>query len=422
MPGRTLARRVVTRVRGYFRSWSLPDAAKHQLRRDALGVPTVDPGSERVIDAGLDWLCVAQDRSATPDGGVARDYSLIRGWASSYPETTGYIVPTFLAHAKGADPKNLRQRARRMLDWLVGIQLPSGAFQGGKIDSKPVTPVTFNTGQILLGLAEGASKLGTGTYGDATQRAADWLVATQDGDGCWRAYPTPFATPGEKTYETHVAWGLLEAARLYPDRGYAESALANLHWAIGKQRENGWLDDCCLQDATQPLTHTIGYALRGLLEGHRFTPDGRIFAAAKRTADALLRVLQPDGFLPGKLRSDWSAAASWACLTGTAQIAHCWLMLYSATNDERYRRAGEIANGYVRRTVSVDGPPEIRGGVKGSFPVDGAYGRFQYLNWAPKFLIDSLVLQSHVTGVASKGVESGSMKTIDADRAGFASP
>lgn len=39
------------------------------------------------------------------------------------------------------------------------------------------------------------------------RRAADWLVETQDADGCWRRHPTPFAEPGEKVYETHVAWG-----------------------------------------------------------------------------------------------------------------------------------------------------------------------------------------------------------------------
>ena len=36
-----------------------------------------------------------------------------------------------------------------MLDWLVSIQMPSGAFQGGTIGESPVVPVTFNTGQIL---------------------------------------------------------------------------------------------------------------------------------------------------------------------------------------------------------------------------------------------------------------------------------
>ena len=56
-------------------------------------------------------------------------------------------------------------------------------------------------------------------------------------------------------------------------------------------------------------------------------------------------------------------------------------------------RAGQAANGFLRRTVRTTGAPEIRGGVKGSFPVDGDYGTYEYLSWAGKFLIDSLILE-----------------------------
>jgi hypothetical protein len=287
-----------------------------------------------------------------------------------------------------------------MLDWLVGIQLPSGAFQGGKVDSRPITPVTFNTGQILLGLAAGERAFGT--YGAAVQRAADWLVTTQDSDGCWRQYPTPYAIPGEKTYETHVAWGLLEAARLFPNRGYGEAALRNFRWAMGKQRENGWFQDCCLSNPASPLTHTLAYALRGLVEGYRYSHDAAIISVARRTAEAFLPLLRGDGFLAGTWNEDWSPGQRWACLTGTAQIAHCWLLLHQETPDVRYREAAFRANAYVRRTVRLDGPEGIKGGVKGSFPVDGQYGAFQYLNWAAKFLIDSLVLEQHTrSGTAS---------------------
>ena len=147
--------------RRQLRYYTLPVAAKAEVRRDAAGLPADDAGCSAIIDAALDWLCSAQDRSKTRDGGVARDYSLTKGWASSYPETTGYIIPTFLALTREDDSRDLRARARRMLDWLLRIQLPSGAFQGGKIDSRPVVPVTFNTGQILLGLAAGQQALGT---------------------------------------------------------------------------------------------------------------------------------------------------------------------------------------------------------------------------------------------------------------------
>jgi hypothetical protein len=376
----------------------MPAAALAEKRRDRAGAPLTDPGPERVLDEVIEWLCRAQDNSSSCDDGVARHYSLIDGWASSYPETTGYIIPTFIAYAAWRDRCDLLDRARRMLDWLVRIQLPSGGFQGGKIDSRPVVPVTFNTGQTLLGLAAGEVQFGA--YGEPMRRAADWLVDTQDDDGCWRRYPSPFAGSGEKAYETHVAWGLFEAARLDSGRGYAEAALANIRWMLGLQKENGWLESCCLNDPLRPLTHTIGYALRGVVEAYRSTGDPIFLTAARSTADGVLSALRSDGFLPGRLRADWSPAAPWVCLTGSVQIAHCWLMLAEYTHEAKYAEAAARANRFVRRTVRLEGPPEVRGAVKGSFPIDGDYGRYQYLNWAAKFLADSLMLEMKVLGAA----------------------
>ena len=229
------------------------------------------------------------------------------------------------------------------------------------------------------------------------RRAADWLVEGQDPDGCWRRHATPFAPPGEKVYETHVAWGLLEAARIDADRGYGEAGLANVRWALKSQSANGWFANCNLGDPTTPLTHTIGYALRGILEAFRYRGDETFFQAAVLTGDALKAVQRDDGFLPGCLRSDWSPATDWACLTGCAQIAHCWLMLHRLTGRRHYLDAAKLTNAYVRRTVRLDGPDDTRGAVKGSFPVSGDYLRYAYPNWAAKFLADSLMLEEELT-------------------------
>jgi hypothetical protein len=78
------------------------------------------------------------------------------------------------------------------------------------------------------------------------------------------------------------------------------------------------------------------------------------------------------------------------------QIALCWLLLYQDTGELRYRDAAYAANGYVRRTMKVEGPAETRGAIKGSFPVNGRYGAYQYLNWACKFTVDSNMLERTV--------------------------
>ena len=68
-------------------------------------------------------------------------------------------------------------------------------------------------------------------------------------------------------------------------------------------------------------------------------------------------------------------------------------LLYQLTGDERYFDSGRRLTRYVRRTIKVDGPKETRGAVKGAFPVDGAYGEYEFLNWANKFCIDANLLE-----------------------------
>jgi len=350
-------------------------------------LPPNDPGAARVMAEGIAWLGRAQDHSATADGGAARHYSLMDGWAASYPETSGYIVPTLLRYGEEQADADASARGWRMLDWLVSIQFPEGGFQGGMIGQTPRVPVTFNTGQILMGLAAGAAR--NPAYLAPMRRAADWLAATQDPDGAWRRHPTPFAERGEKVYETHVAWGLMDAEAVSPGHGYLAAALRQVDWAIGRQAGNGWFPDCCLSDPEKPLTHTLGYALRGVVEAYLASREPRFLQAACRTADGLLSALGPDGRLPGRLDARWQPGADWVCLTGSSQVAHSWLLLHRQTGRADYLDAGRRANAWVRRTIAVDGPPQRRGAVAGSFPVDGGYGRWQYLNWACKFTIDS---------------------------------
>ena len=387
---------MLTAGRSLLRDWrdrrQLPPAAKAEAARDKEGVPGFDPGIEPAVHSAIRWLMRSQKQSASHDGGSARDFSLIRGWSVSYPETTGYIVPTMIGYGRRYNDPSSIECARRMLDWLVSLQFPDGGFMGGKIDAEVRVPVSFNTGQILLGLAAGVAEFGE-VYRQPMRKAANWLRNSLDPDGCWRKYPTPFAKPGDKTYETHASWGLLEAEKVDPGQGYAGAAIRQVNWALTQQQANGWLANCCLTNSHAPLTHTLGYALRGFMEAHRFTQDAALLAKAIKLADGLQSVLCSDGFLPGLVKSDWQAAANWSCLTGNVQIAHGWLMLYEVTGEMKYFEAAALANRYVRRTMQLDGPEDIRGAVKGSFPVDAPYCSYQYPNWAAKFMIDANLLE-----------------------------
>ena len=67
--------------------------------------------------------------------------------------------------------------------------------------------------------------------------------------------------------------------------------------------------------------------------------------------------------------------------------------LRGITGEERYQATGERLLRFLKRTqncVSEDGG--LRGGIKGSYPFDGDYGRYEILNWATKFYVDALIL------------------------------
>lgn len=386
---------MISTLKAAYRYFRLPAEARRAVSKDRRGLPEQDPGIETVIEQATRWLGRAQDNSTFQDGGVARHYSVVTGWAPSYPETTGYIIPTMLRLALHLDDPVQRERAQRMLEWLTSIQFDDGGFQGGLVNDEPRVPVTFNTGQILIGLAAGVRAFDK--YHSAMHGAASFLRDSLDADGAWRRHPSPFAVSGDKAYETHVSWGLFEAESVAPGHGYRDAGLRQVDWALTSQHPNGWVENCCLQLPMAPLTHTLGYFLRGVVEAHRASGEDQYLDAAIRSADGLRTAQHADGFLPGRLNPDWSAAANWACLTGISQIAESWLYLYKQTGKTDYRDSAISGNRFVRRTVSIDGPPEIRGGVKGSFPIDGGYGRFQHLNWAAKFTIDANLAELDLT-------------------------
>ena len=146
----------------------------------------VDRGfsDEDHLHAAATWLSQAQDVHS--DGGVCGRYRLDGGWTSSYPETTGYIVPTFIALYKAFDEEQFQKRAERAVDFLLSVQLPNGAFPGGEIQANSDRPSPFNTGQIIHGLVSWHAHSRDERALCAARRAGDWLLSVQDEDGVWR--------------------------------------------------------------------------------------------------------------------------------------------------------------------------------------------------------------------------------------------
>ena len=343
------------------------------------------------LAAAIDWLCRAQDvRDGHPDaGGVSAGWSFEDGWLPSYPETTGYIIETMLAAAPILQRPELVARAQRMIDWELAIQLPDGAFPGhfGEPGSRPVI---FNTGQIMHGLIAGWTQLQRAECLEAAVRAGHWLADQQDDDGCFRRFEH-HDTP--HVYNTRATWPLLAAGLLAGESRLVRAARKHLDWALTQQTASGWFATNAFVPWKSPFTHTIAYAIRGLLESGVLLGEARWLDAALHAGRGIAAVQRADGWLAGTYQDGWVADAGYSCLTGVAQMSLNWTRLAQATGAQELRTHARSALAYLKTTQRLDhADPAVCGGIAGSSPIWGDYSRFEYPNWAAKFFADALMM------------------------------
>lgn len=354
-------------------------------------VETAPQRHEVHLGAAIDWLCRAQDvrDGQTDAGGVSAGWSFEDGWLPSYPETTGYIIETMLEASRVLGRSELVERARRMIDWELSIQQPDGAFPGhfGEPGSRPVI---FNTGQIMHGMIAGHLQMGRSDCLEAAVRAGHWLADQQDADGCFRRSEhndTPHV------YNTRATWPLLSAGLISGEKRLVDAARRHMDWALSQQTTSGWFQTNAFVPWRSPFTHTIAYAIRGLLEAGVLLGEERWLAAALKAGRGMAKAQRADGWLAGTYRDGWVADASYSCLTGVAQMSLNWTRLAQATGDETLRAHARSALEYLKRTQRLDHPdPAVRGGIAGSAPIWGDYSRFEYPNWAAKFFADALMM------------------------------
>ena len=340
------------------------------------------------LSAALEWLKRAQD--AGDDRGVSYGVRFGSDFDVSYPETTGYICQTFVETWERTGDAEYLARAIDMGRWEADVQMAEGAVMGGKLNQNP-TPAVFNTGMVLLGWSALGRATSDEEFRTAATRACEWLVRMQEPDGNWIRGNSQYALGGATTYNVKAAEGLCAAGTIFERPDWVQAALRNAEFCLTRQQDNGWFRDCCLDDPERPLLHTIAYTAQGLLEIGRLTGREDLITAARRTADVEIELLAEDGFLPGRQDARLRPAASWCCLTGSAQMSVIWSALYDLTGEAKYVEAAHRINRYLMARHDIrNADPRLRGGLPGSWPVWEPYGRLCILNWATKFLVDAL--------------------------------
>ncbi len=176
-------------------------------QRHLYSYTTTKRASADTLNSLLRWILDAQ----RPDGGIAAYYSLMIGYSESYPEVTGYIIPTLYEFARTAGDNKAMVAAERATEWLLSLQMPSGAFPGGLHGGSPedeVQPSVFNTGQILQGLVRAHKETNRPEILQAAMAAGEWLIRRSRR---MDRGPVPATYQNAAhTYYSMVAWALAE--------------------------------------------------------------------------------------------------------------------------------------------------------------------------------------------------------------------
>lgn len=370
---------------------------------DALGLKYPAKSSQEHLVKTIEWLCKAQD--ATADDGVARMYKLSQGWGASYPETTGYIIPTFLHYGKHNNNSEIVSRAQRMTKWLQHIQHDSGYIQGGTIADES-SPAIFNTGQVLFGYCAAYEEFGDKNVRVSAIKAADYLVSQQDSDGHWRKNLSKFCTPNSEYFDFNIrtAWALYRIAEVFGIDKYSESAKLNFNAILNSASNAGWFENNCLTTSEQPLLHTIAYTLQGLLELSVLLNSDKALQTVAVACKQLMSSFIKHKSLHGRYDKNWIPVVKWRCLTGEAQLACIWFRLYTLTGEIEWKNNAVLLLDMLKQTQCLESRNiNIEGGIKGSYPVFGNYGKYEYINWAAKFFADALMLDLDIEAASVAG-------------------
>jgi len=365
--------------------------------------------SQDSLRSSIHWILDAQ----SSDGGIAAYYSLLTGYSQSYPEVTGYIIPTLYdfanldfvgpasahaAFARVAGDGRAISAAEHATDWLLSLQMPNGAFPAGlyekDLHGKDLSPSAFNTGQILQGLVRAHRETDRPEILCSALAAGDWLIKMQQPDGSWSG-PSAYQNTAH-TYYSMVAWALAELSERTGERRYTLAAEKNLNWVLSLFNPSGWIEGINLQGHPIYL-HFIAYVLQGVLECASLRRRSDAIDAVSKSAWILLRKFEAHKFLAGAYDADFTHGRRFACLTGNAQMSCIWLRLYELTGDVRYLNAALKMNEMLKQTIPSGATPGIAGGVSGSYPIWGRYQPLRYISWGCKFFADALLLEMRLT-------------------------
>tara|TARA_B110001452_G_scaffold257164_1_gene251107 strand:+ start:86 stop:1270 length:1185 start_codon:yes stop_codon:yes gene_type:complete len=362
---------------------------------DNLSITGKEISHKNSLTCTFDWI--HQSFKVTPDNGSSAGYSFNRGWLGSYPETTGYLIPTLIEYAQYKDEQEWSQLALKAADWLIDIQYSEGGWQGLQVD-KQCDQRIFNTAMIIDGLIAAYKFSNNQKYLESAFKAVRWSISKLDENG----YYSENNIVDGGAFDTLVNACLLMAIQYMPiDEKEKNSAIVtkSLDAHLNLQNPNGTFKRCSFDNDNKCLLHHLGYTLDGLMISYAILKDEKYYRSAKKTADKLLSKFEVKLELPALTNSDWTThfdlgdTKASLCLTGYSQIAIVFQKIYRKENDARFLNAAlKIIDIVASISNYRSNNKGMSNGVPGSFPINGIYHQYEFVNWAAKYHAESILL------------------------------
>ena len=364
------------------------------------------------LDQSMNWLF--NTFSISSDGGIPAKYRADSDtWADSYPETTGYIIPTFLAYARISGNKKFKSAAIDMGFWEIRIQSPDGGIgePAGLFNENAIKPRIFNTAQVILGWLALYRETNDEQFLLSAIRGGEYIISRIEDNGTWNF--GPFNTP--KSYNIRVAWSLLELSNMTKNKNYNYYADKIIDWVLSQTYDNYWQPYSHFSISEKinkklGLTHLMGYTLVGLVNVIRLDNNkernNKIVKLLTQSSESLISIYEINnrqnrnskfvGF-PGLIDRNWNPASDWSCITGNAQIEFFLRSFFEISyNKKLLDMADKLA--FDLKSVQVLGEnisEKMKGGFFGSDPINGEYDKFNIPNWGVKFYADTILKKNY---------------------------
>ena len=331
------------------------------------------------LELNLQWIL--NSINATSGNGSAAYRWMWGKWGDTYPETTGYLIPTLLNANHHTDVFDIEASAKELIGFLISIQNENGSFPLS-VGSNKVN--VFDTAQILLGLSNAYERYKDDDILNSIQKCHIWLSDQFNRNG--KIPDNNLVEDYNPTYYLRIIWPLMFSGSILNVEVSNSLQMAYSKWA--QKISEGRVYDASFVPGDASYSHTVIYAVRGLIECDNFIQDSEI-----HRADAFLKIATEQileyGSYPGRIFGDGKMDYSFICTAGHVQLILCLLKRKELLSKEKLHQVISILFSPVYKSQKNRG--YNKGAVPSSIPVYGPYQRFKYTNWSQKFYCDAVM-------------------------------